>query len=163
MYSVIVCTTDDRELPAPEFGLGINWDRLTDILRREVSPEAADLLAEPIPDSARGQTHWHTTANDDPIPLSALSTPERDALLEKLDQRGQEILRFADRLAAGGREADQRLAAVMRSITEVPDRDQHVWSVDGKPVITAWGRRPLRTSLRRISTPWDGSCRRPTG
>jgi hypothetical protein len=151
MYSVIVCTTDDRELPAPEYGLGINWDRLTDILRREVSPEAADLLAEPIPDSARGQTHWHTTANDDPISLSTLSTPERDALLEKLDQRGQEILRFADRLVAGGREADQRLAAVMRSITEVPDRERHIWSVDGKPVITAWGRRPL-DAPERVAT-----------
>src|SRR5882762_2351428 len=104
MYSVIVCTTDDRELPAPELGLGINWERLTDILRREVSPEAADMLAEPIADPARGETHWHVTANADPVPLSALSIPERDALLEKLDRLGRDVLRFADRLAAGGRE-----------------------------------------------------------
>ena len=142
MYSVIVCTTDDRELPAPELGLGINWDRLTEILRREVSPEAAEMLAEPMPDSARGETHWHVTANEDPIPLAALSTPEREALLDKLDRRGRDILAFADRLAAGGREADQRLAAALRLVTEIPDRERHVWSVDRKPVITAWGRRP---------------------
>jgi hypothetical protein len=148
MYSVIVCTTDDRELPAPELGLGINWDRLTDILKREVSPEAAEMLAEPIPDSARGETHWHVTANEDPVPLTALSTPEREALFEKLDRIGRDVLRFADRLTAGGREADQRLAAVMRLITEVPDRERHVWSVDRKPIITAWGRRPANAPDR---------------
>jgi hypothetical protein len=147
MYSVVVCTTDDRELPAPELG-GVNWERLTEILRREVSPDAANMFAEPIPDPARGQTHWHVTANDDPIAFSALSTPEREAVSEKLDQRGREIIAFADRLTAGGREADQRLAAVMRLITEVPDRERHIWSVDGKPVITAWGRRPLNAPER---------------
>src|SRR5258708_23410240 len=136
MYSVIVCTTDDRELPAPELGLGINWDRLTDILRREVSPEAAEMLAEPIPDSARGETHWHATANEDPVALSALSTPEREALLDKLDRLGRDVLSFADRLTAGGRGADQRLAAAPRAARPNPPPERPLRSLGPPPGIT---------------------------
>jgi len=140
MYSVRVCTTDDRELPAPQLGLGLTWDRLTDILRRDVSPEAGDLLAEPIHDAARAKTHWHITADGDAVLLSNLAEAEQRAASDSLAARRREILAFADRLEAQGGESNMRLAAALRLIIQTPDDRNHVWAADGKPFLTAWGR-----------------------
>jgi hypothetical protein len=141
MYSVHVCSSNDRELPPPELGPGLNWDRLTEILLREVSADAAALLAEPIHDEARGQTHWHITARDDPQPISALSEAESKKLTVRLNDRRREIMRFATSVEAEGGDANIRLAAALRTVLTVPDENQHIWSADGKPVLTAWGRR----------------------
>lgn len=143
MYSVHVCSSNDRDLPPPELGPGLTWDRLTEVLLREVSAEAASLLAEPIHDEARGQTHWHITARDDPKPISALSEAESNRLLARLNERRREILRFAASVEAEGGDANMRLAAALRNVLTVPDEKQHVWSADGKPVLTAWGRHPV--------------------
>jgi hypothetical protein len=151
MYSVNVCTTDDRELPAPELGLGLNWDRLTEILRREISPEVAELLAEPIAEPARGQTHWHVSASEDPRLASELDDGEREKLLAVLAERRGAILKLADRLAADGSETNARLAAALRTIVDVPDPDRHVWSVAGRPVLSAWGRSTAASRDRRAT------------
>jgi hypothetical protein len=140
MYSVHVSSTNDRELPPPELGRGLTWDRLTEILLREVSAEAAGILAEPIQDAARGQTRWHITAQDNPKPIAALSDAERNKLLTRLNERRKEILRFAASVEAEGGDANLRLATALRSVLVVPDEKLHVWSADGKPVLTAWGR-----------------------
>ncbi len=140
MYSVRVCTTNDRDLPPPELGPGLTWDRLTEVLARGVSLEAASLLAEPIHDDLRGQTHWHITSQDDPLPISALSDAEQDRLLGLLDARRREILQFAAQTEAQGGDPNLRLAAALRAILAVPDENAHVWSADGKPVLTAWAR-----------------------
>jgi len=143
MYSVHVCSTNDRELPPPELGPGLTWDRLTEVLLREVSAEAAGLLAEPIPDDARGQTRWHISANDDPRPISAFSDAEATRLMARLNERRREIMRFAAGVEAEGGDANIRLAAALRTVLTVPDEKQHIWSADGKPVLTAWGRHTV--------------------
>jgi hypothetical protein len=143
MYSVHVCSTNDRDFPPPDLGRGMTWDRLTEILLREVSADAASLFAEPIRDEARDQTHWHITARDDPKPVSALPADEREKLMKRLDDRRQEIRRFAAGVEAQGGDANLRLAAALRAILTVPDESQHVWSADGKPVLTAWGRHAV--------------------
>jgi hypothetical protein len=140
MYSIRVCTTDDRLLPAPELGPDLTWDRLTEALRREVGSEAAALLAEPVPDPGRGLTHWHVTADQDPIALSALPMSERTSLLAALNLIREKILARAQQLDAAGGEANMRLAAAMRTAVRVPDDDAHVWVIGRSPVLTAWGR-----------------------
>jgi hypothetical protein len=139
MYSLRVCSTNDRDLPPPELGPGLSWDRLTEVLARGISPEAAGLLAEPIHDELRGQTHWHITSQDDPQPVGTLSEAEQRLLLGRLDALRQEILQFAARTEAEGGDPNLRLAAALRAILSVPD-EAHIWSADGKPVLTAWGR-----------------------
>jgi len=150
MYSVRVCTTDDRELPAPELGLGLGWDRLAEILRREISPEAAELLAEPIHDT-QGKTHWHVAASEDPRPLSALNATEREQLLAVLAERRNAVLKLADRLAANATETNLRIASALRTIIDVPDPERHIWSAAGRPVLTAWGRSTAE-SRERLAT-----------
>jgi hypothetical protein len=140
VYSVRVCTTDNRELPAPGLGFDLTWDRLTDVLRREVSPTAAEIFAEPILDEARGETHWHVLATGDPTAVAEMSEPARSAALELLTERRREILDYADRLRATGGESNARMAAALRLVVRTPDDQRHIWIVDGKPVLTAWGR-----------------------
>ncbi len=140
MYSVRVCTTNDRDLPPPELGPGLTWDRLTEVLARGVSSEAAGLLAEPIHDDLRGQTHWHITSQDDPQPIGGLSEDEQDRLLARLDALLRDIQKFAAQTEAQGGDPNLRLAAALRTILAVPDERAHVWLADGKPVLTAWGR-----------------------
>src|SRR5205085_1077864 len=159
MYSLRACTTVDRDLPNIELGAGLTWDRLTEVLRQEVGADAATLLAEPVPDPARGQTHWHITAEQDPVPLSALAPADQDALLRKLEQIRRSVRAHADRLDARATEADMRLAAALRAAVTVPDQDAHVWSVAGRPVLTAWGRqrassaRPTSAIVGRSAVP----------
>jgi hypothetical protein len=151
MYSVRVCTTDDRELPAPELGIGLGWDRLVEILRREISPEAAELLAEPIHDAVQGKTHWHISASEDPRPFSALNETERKQLLAVLAERRGAVLKLADRIATDPTETNLRIASALRAILDVPDPEQHVWSAAGRPVLTAWGRSTAESRERRAT------------
>jgi hypothetical protein len=159
MYSLRVCTTNDRQLPPPEFGAELTWDRLTEALRREVGPEAAALLAEPVRDPARGQTHWHITAEGDPVPISALAPAERSRLAARLDTIRRNITDRARQLEGAGGEANARLAAALQTIVDVPDEEAHVWSVAGQPMLTAWGRRsgavarPAATIILRSPAP----------
>jgi hypothetical protein len=147
MYSVHLCTTSDRELPPPDFGAGLTWERLTEVLRREVSPQAASLLAEPVQDATRGQTQWHVDANTDPRPLAELGEAERAALLSRLGELRGQILKYAEKLEAAGSEAGVRLANALRAALQVPSEDAHVWSVGGLPVLSAWGRRAAGFAL----------------
>ncbi|HEX4411068.1 MAG TPA: hypothetical protein VH206_20045 [Xanthobacteraceae bacterium] len=151
MYSLHICTTDDREFPPPELGADVTWDRLTEALRREVGPDAAALLAEPIYDPAHRRTHWHVTADNDPVSLSALPRTERDALLARLGAIRAKVRERTRQLEAAGGETNTRLAAALATIIEVPDEGAHVWSVRGQPVLTAWGRR-TGTAARPVAT-----------
>jgi hypothetical protein len=141
MYSVRVFSTSDRDFPPAEFGPGLTWERLTEILRREVSPEAAALFAEPVADPGRGLTHWHVEATEDPLPLSLLGEAERMRLLVALEERRGAIGAYAERLASSLAEADVRLAQALRTAVVVPDPEAHVWSISGRPLLVAWGRR----------------------
>ncbi|MCI0598833.1 MAG: hypothetical protein L0Y50_08285 [Beijerinckiaceae bacterium] len=140
-YSIRLFSSSDHDLPLAEYSQGLTWERLTEILRREVSPEAAAIFAEPVADPARGLTHWYVEVAADPIPLSITGEAERVQLLATLETRRAEILAFADKLSSSITEADARLAQALRSAVTVPDPDAHVWSISGRPVLVAWGRR----------------------
>jgi hypothetical protein len=144
MYSIRVATTDDREAPPAEDWPGLSWDRLCDVLRVEVSPEAAALLAEPIADPARGLTHWHIVALEDPRPLHALSPGEREQLLARFKTLRDKIRAYADRLAAAGGESNLRLAIGLRSAVDLDAGVAQLWSSGGAPLLTGWGRRRAR-------------------
>ncbi len=139
MYSVRFQTTSDSRLPPPDLPAAQTWDRLADLLEREVGPEAARLLAEPVVDPARGETHWHAECEHDPIPLASLPEAERTALLAKLDAIRTLVEARATVLQAQPSETSLRTAAILSQIIEVPD-ETCIWAVDGRPVLSCWGR-----------------------
>lgn len=141
MYSVRILTTSDASLPPPNFGPNLTWDRLSETLRREVGPDAAALLAEPVPDPGRGETHWHVEADQDPVPVSALPAKDREILLERLAELRARIRGYASRLEKAGGDENARLASGLRSAILVPDEASCVWSLGGNPLLAAWGRK----------------------
>ena len=147
MYSVRVTTTSDRDMSVVDMGPGMTWERLTDVIRSEISPEAAALFAEPIADSARGLTHWHVITNEDPKPFLSLSETDQANLLAAYRKLEGDILAFAERLWAKGGENNLRIAAALRAALETTDREAQLWSVAGAPVLTGWGRRKGGTDL----------------
>src|SRR5271156_6818315 len=103
MYSIRFQTTSDARLPPPDLPAHYTWDRLADLLSREIGPEAARLLAEPVVDASRVETHWHVTADNDPVPLAKLDAEKRTELLEKLEAiRAKAETRAADLEASSG-------------------------------------------------------------
>jgi hypothetical protein len=147
MYSVRFQTTSDSGLPPPDLPPGQNWGRLCDLLAREVSPEAGRLLAEPVADPEAGTTHWHVECNSDPVPLARLSEAERAELGGKLDIVIAQIESRIAALHSIGSETSQRTAALLDLIAKVPD-ESCIWSVDGAPVITCWGRSNVSIARR---------------
>lgn len=141
MYSIRISTTDDRLLPAPDIAAGLTWDLLAATLQREVGPDAAGLLAEPVRDEERGETHWLVEAEEEPAALADLPADERALVRERLAGIRARIRDFAVRLEARGGEANARLAAALRLAVEVPNEETCVWSLAGRPVLAAWGRR----------------------
>lgn len=141
MYSLRVASTSDQEFPPAATGVLLSWERLTEVLRREASPAAAALFAEPVADPRGGHTHWHVTTNLDPTPLARLTPAQRAAVLARMEQLRGAVLACADRLAASVSEADVRLAQTLRVCVVVPDPERHIFSVGGEPLLVAWGRR----------------------
>ncbi len=154
MYSIRVATTDDGDMPVAEDWPGLTWERLCDVLRIEISPEAAALFAEPVADPTRGLTHWHIVALEDPKPLLSLAAPEREKLLATYHKLQGDIRAYADRLAAAGGETNLRLAIGLRAAVETSDQDARLWSASGAPLLTGWGRRTAAApiSAARIVT-----------
>ncbi len=148
MYSVRVATTNDRDFPPAEFSQGLGWERLTEIVRREVSPAAAAIFAEPIADPSGGAVHWHVESDDDPIAFSELTPQQQAEVTARLEQQRGAILALADRLASSVAEADVRLAESLRACVTVPDPARHIFSLAGRPLLVAWGRKAQFTQQR---------------
>ncbi|HUZ66314.1 MAG TPA: hypothetical protein VMU56_01490 [Beijerinckiaceae bacterium] len=140
MYSIRVAVTRDFDFPPADPTQTVNWERLTEMMRREVSPDAAALFAEPIADPVNRLTYWHAETDFDPAPLSHLTPRERTDLLAQLELTRAAILKFVERLAASVAESDVRLAQALRVCLTVPDPDRQIWSLGGRPLLVAWGR-----------------------
>ncbi len=147
MYNVHLQTTSDRNLPPPNLGANFTWERLTDTLRRDLGAEAANLLAEPVHDAERKETRWYIQAEQDPVPVSSLSPAERETVFRRLSEIRARIEAYADGLDKAGGETNARFAAALRAVLHVPDEQSCVWSLDGQPVLAAWGRK-IETIVR---------------
>ncbi len=142
MYSVNFHTTSDARFPPPTLPANYTWDDLQDFLAREIGPGVAALLAEPRYDAGRGETHWYVETDNDPIPFAKLDEPGRAALKSKLAAiQGKVETRFAA-LAKSSNEKARRQAEALRLVVVIPD-DSCLWSLDGEPLLSCWGRRPI--------------------
>jgi hypothetical protein len=161
MYSIRFQTTSDARLPPPDLPVNYTWDRLEDLLAREIGPGLERLLAEPVVDVGRAQTHWHVTADRDPVPLTQLEGPDRDLLFEKLIKIRAAVEARAVELESKSSENSARQGAVLRLIVATPD-ESCVWSLDDEPLLTCWGRAPAgsKSQARRlvgVSSPREAS------
>ncbi len=123
--------------------LAQQYEQLVDLLARRLSPAHAHLFAEPAPIAVAGTGRpgfaWFAAVDGDARPVTTLDPAAATILRETAARLIAEITAFADGLEREG-EVSRDLARLLRDALVVPDAD-HLWSVDGQPVLVAWGYR----------------------
>jgi hypothetical protein len=115
-----------------------DWHRLaTEEIGRNLSPEHAALFATPVPGSAG--IAWQAEG-DSAVPFVRLPPEDRRLLTAAIGS----ILSDIRRLVESGRAPP--LARLWPALCEVPDQG-HIFLVQGRPVLAAWGHRGAVGSL----------------
>lgn len=102
------------------------------------------LLAEPVPGADGARIDWYVEGTDRPVRVSELAAEEQAEILAKLSVLSADVAAEADRLQG----KEPALAQALRNALVVPD-ENHVYAVDGEPVLVAW-------AYRRIGLPGYG-------
>ena len=133
----LICTTNDRDFGPTR--IKSPWDVLSSSLRKELGPEFELLLAKPLPHD--GKTDWYTDIDAPAVQFAALGPAQRSALAARLDGMRRQVLAYADRLVAPNvRGRDPQTAKDLQLAMRIDER--HVWSVNGQPLLVAWGLEP---------------------
>jgi len=111
--------------------------------------EAAMLLADPVVSSQGNHIDWYVTGQVEPVPLSVLPETERAAVEAKLAEYRTQIDALADEVAQRRGPRDLQLAESLRGIFTVPG-PQHVYAVDGQPVLVEWAHRQATGREERV-------------
>jgi len=112
---------------------------LREAIRLKLGVDAANCLAL-VQSSENGERFdWYAPFEGDVIPwLSATDEERRDALA-KLETLHRDLLSTAERMEAdAGNREKQIFARLLRKAVHFPN-SEHVYLVDGKPVVTFWG------------------------
>ncbi|MDD2767283.1 MAG: VWA domain-containing protein [Methylococcus sp.] len=132
---------------APESGI---YGRLSEAVRRHLSPSAASILAEPVASPDGLWIDWYSGLAGQPVPLLSLPAGELRRIRNLLEDRLQALRALADRLNP----ADPALAQALRQAATYPD-ETAVYVIDGQPVLTFWGYGilPKHGSARTAASP----------
>jgi hypothetical protein len=141
MATIRIATTRQRDLqPLGTAGqTAIEcWSVLSALLLRELGPSHAALFAEPVVNPAQGETDWYTEGEATPVPLTMLDPDARAAVQAERMRLEQDMRSLAARRRAASGEGERFLADMLMLALSVPG-DDHVYAVDGRPVLVAWG------------------------
>lgn len=138
--------TPRQGLDAVNPKLNQQYEQLVDLLARRLGPDHARLFAEPVP-VALARTGlpglaWFANGDGEVRSITQLDPGQADGLRRTAARLTAEVAAFADILAGEG-EASRDLARLLRDALVTPD-DDHLWSLDGQPVLVAWGYRRAR-------------------
>jgi hypothetical protein len=110
------------------------WPALTELLARRLAPAHAALFARPVEGGWEAEGAAVRRFHD-------LDAARRAALTAEAGRLLSDIRRLREALAATPRDPDASLAPLLAAAAEIPGFD-HLWAVDGRPVLTAWGHVP---------------------
>lgn len=113
--------------------------QLLAVIRRRLGPETADVLADPqLRESGEG-IDWYAQRDGAVRRFGELSDGERTDLLAKAESRLNEIRGLGSQLEASTSSDEARLIGRSLLLATRRPSDDFVYSVDGEPVIVAWG------------------------
>lgn len=115
-------------------------------LRRQMGPEVAAMLAIPQIGESGENVDWYAPEGGLVVPWSAAAPDEREAMRlalqgarEKLAAHAETLGRQLEARPAGNVADDFEVyARLLPHVLRIPD-ESHIYSVDGKPVVTFWG------------------------
>jgi len=112
------------------------YDQLQRILRRHLPPSTVNLYAQPK-QAQDGMVEWYSDLGGQPVPLAELDEKEAAQVRRLLDER----LASVEQAAANVPTSDESVRHVLRQAARYP-KDEHIYVLNGQPVITAWGAPP---------------------
>ncbi len=111
---------------------------LREALRLQNQPAVAQMLAIPQVNQTGDRIDWYAPFAGTAIGWQAASLAQRQAALQVLDAGRSAVATLSQRALASANPAHRLFAALLDHALQIPDA-QHVFLVDGKPVLTFWG------------------------
>jgi hypothetical protein len=112
-------------------------------IRRHFGADAADLLAVPKRHDRGDVIDWYAPLPGPVVPWSAATPEERAEALLRLRAAREQLDRHAQALQADPQTSERRVfGRLLAQATRIPG-DDHIYLVNGRPVITFWGFHPL--------------------
>jgi len=115
------------------------YEQLQRVLRRHLPPSTVSLYAQPQP-ASDGMVEWYTELGGQPVPFSELNEKEATHVRRLLDERLASVEQAAANLRLTGTEGET-VRQLLRQAARYP-QDDHIYVLNGQPVITAWGAPP---------------------
>ncbi|MBQ0132172.1 MAG: VWA domain-containing protein [Comamonas sp.] len=118
-----------------------------EIIQRYFPPSIAHLFA--LPKERNGALEWWTPLQGQPIAFNDLPSQERQKLLQRVQQRLDGAQQLSEKLVQAGHTQD---AQALQSLLGQP-APENLWSVNGEPLITAWGKPEVSTPVASAAKP----------
>jgi Mg-chelatase subunit ChlD len=117
--------------------------RLRDLIRRHLPGVTASLLAEPRRREG-GAVDWYSDLSGQPQALGSLPVEQQTEARKLLRDRLNSLAKLADEVPRIAPDSADLLPA-LRAAAQYPG-DEHLYLVDGQPVLTFWGHLPPRAA-----------------
>lgn len=131
--------------------------RVAAIVARHVSPQHAQLLADPVPVRDGTGVDWYFEGDGEIMPLAGLAPGEAASVRSRLADMIQEVLHAADVIEQAQQPAQKHIPAVLRHAVTVPG-EEFIWAVRDReglrPLLVAWAYESHSTAA---STPFHVS------
>ncbi|MDR1082135.1 MAG: hypothetical protein LBQ79_14565 [Deltaproteobacteria bacterium] len=147
-YQLLMRTSFSEYFPESVGGVRITSCHalITNLLREELSEEAAGILADPVVRERSNLIEWLTHLEGVPVELGMLSGADREAAADALCLRAGELAALGARLT-GSRSEQRRLAGRLVSrlsmeaaaAAEATGGARRVFVISGRPVLAGWG------------------------
>ncbi|MDR2459342.1 MAG: hypothetical protein LBE38_00960 [Deltaproteobacteria bacterium] len=152
-YQLLHITSLSEYYPESYEGLTITscYALISQLLDAELSPEASQILAEPVEKAKKNSIEWHTPLEGTIKAYGTLQGEEKDMADDKLCLAAGQFAAYGAKLMTSA--SDQRKLAgklVTRLSTSIAtalagavNEGQAVYLVGDKPVLAAWGLNPV--------------------
>ncbi|MCE9838208.1 SrfA family protein [Proteus terrae] len=122
--------------------------QLRETLRLRGKAHISQCLAIPQPNETGERIDWYSPIDGSVIPWSAASEEERTAAYARLKKNQDDLIAFSEQeqQRAGSKES-QLFGALLSKTIQFPD-ENHIFIVDGQPIITFWGFVSANQQLR---------------
>ncbi|MCC8366743.1 hypothetical protein J8V57_10660 [Xenorhabdus sp. PB61.4] len=127
-------------LPMGENGQAVHLSalQLRETLRLRQLSEVANSLAIPQVNEQGDRIDWYASFSGNVVPWAAATDDERQAALKQLEANKVAIEQLSAQMLSQKTHEMRLFGALLSKTIQFPDKD-HVYLVDGKPVLTFWG------------------------
>ncbi|MEL6680109.1 MAG: hypothetical protein AAFQ51_15495, partial [Pseudomonadota bacterium] len=142
MSTYLVTQTSLAQIRPVDPGVDLSGRALAALLRTEMGAEAREIIplfADPAPVEDAASVDWYTDLPGQPKPLGELPEEERAQVLARIGEQRARLGAMAETIEARGDGASLQSARTLRAALSVPSNDDHIYLIDGTPVIVGWG------------------------